>query len=323
MILRLIELYVSLKARLQSEVLMAAVSVIGVPSDLGANMRGANIGPAAVRIAGLHEKLLMLGFAINECGDIAVPLRETLSLQEVKEKNQTSIRDLCSKLSECVFQSLKNNQKPIVLGGDHSQAIGTMSGVCRFAKEQNASVGLIWIDAHADMNTPSTTHTGNIHGMPLSTLLGLGIDDLVRLDGFTPKVRPEHVALLGIRTLDSEEKELCKKSGVRYFTMREIDERGMHAVMQEAIKVVTSGTMGFHLSFDLDGIDPLYAPGVSTPVTGGISLREAHLALEMMADTQKLMSMEFVELNPMCDIEHKTARLVVDLIQSALGKSIL
>jgi len=303
--------------------MIPTVSVIGVPSDLGANMRGANIGPAAVRIAGIHDKLRMLGFQIEECGDISVPLRESLSQQEVQNKNRQSIIDICNRLADSVYKTLKNGNKPIVLGGDHSIALGTIAGVSRYTRDLNAAMGLIWVDAHADMNTPQTTHTGNIHGMPLSAVLGLGHSDLVGLGGFSPKVLPQYVALIGIRTLDSEEKDICKRSGIRYFTMREIDERGMHAVMQEAIRCVSSGTAGFHVSFDMDGIDPLYAPGVSTPVTGGISLREAHLALEMLADTKKLLSMEFVELNPMCDQEHKTARLVVDLIQSALGKSIV
>lgn len=302
---------------------MTIVSVIGVPSDLGANMRGANIGPAAIRIAGLHEKLKVLGFGIDERGDITVPLREVLSAKEILEKHRSSIRDICSRLSDEVFLSLKSGNKPIVLGGDHSFAIGTIAGVSRYVREKSQSMGLIWIDAHADMNTPQSTHSGNIHGMPLSTALGHGFPDLVDLAGFSPKVRPQNVALIGIRTLDSEEKEICRQSGIRYFTMREIDERGMHTIMKEALEVANKGTAGFHLSFDMDGIDPLYAPGVSTPVTGGISLREAHLALEMMADTGKLLSMEFMELNPMCDQDHKTARLVVDLIQSALGKSIV
>jgi arginase len=302
---------------------MTAVTIIGVPSDLGANMRGANIGPSAIRIAGLHEKLKMLGCSIEERGDIAVPLREMLSKAEVDNKHKTAIVDICAKLSDEVYQALQSGRKPIVLGGDHSIGMGTITGVSRFTKDSGEALGLIWIDAHADMNTPDSTHTGNIHGMPLSVLLGRGYPELVGLGGFSPKVRAQNVALIGIRTLDSDEKELCRKSGVRYFTMREIDERGMHAVMKEAIGVVTNGTTGFHLSFDLDGIDPIYAPGVSTPVTGGISYREAHLILEMMADTKKLLSMEFVELNPMCDVEHKSAGLVVDLIQSALGKSIV
>jgi arginase len=302
---------------------MTAVTIIGVPTDLGANMRGANIGPSAIRIAGLHEKLKMLGCSIEERGDIVVPLREMLSEAEVAVKNRLAIKDICQKLSTEVYNALKAGRKPIVLGGDHSIAMGTVSGVGRYVRDERSNLGLIWVDAHADMNTPESTHTGNIHGMPLSTLLGQGFSDLVDIDGYSPKVRPHNVALIGIRTLDSEEKELCRKSGVRYFTMREIDERGMAAVMKEAINVATNGTMGFHVSFDLDGIDPIYAPGVSTPVTGGVSYREAHLMLEMMADTKKLMSMEFVELNPMRDIEHKTAGLVVDLVQSALGKSIV
>jgi arginase len=302
---------------------MTAVTVIGVPTDLGANMRGANIGPSAIRIAGLHEKLKMLGCSIEERGDIMVPLREMLSTAEVSSKHRQSIVDLCKTLAGEVHLALKNGRKPIVLGGDHSIGMGTIAGVSRYAREQNSAMGLIWIDAHADMNTPQSTHTGNIHGMPLSVALGIGYPDLVGLAGVLPMVRPQNVALIGIRTLDSEEKDICRKSGVRYFTMREIDERGMHAVMQEALQVVNNGTTGFHVSFDLDGIDPLYAPGVSTPVTGGISYREAHLMLEMMADTRKLLAMEFVELNPMRDIEHKTAGLVVDLVQSALGKSIV
>ncbi len=302
---------------------MTAVSIIGVPSDLGANMRGANIGPTAIRIAGLHEKLKMMGCEIEERGDITVPLREMISPSELAIHYRPAILEICNRISDEVYRALTLGRKPIVLGGDHSIGMGTISGVSRFTREQNGAMGLVWIDAHADMNTPRTSHTGNIHGMPLSVLLGHGFPDLVNINGFSPKVKAENVALIGIRTLDSEEKELCRTSGVRYFTMREIDERGMHAVMQEAIAVVTNGTVGFHVSFDLDGIDPLYAPGVSTPVTGGISYREAHLILEMMADTKKVLSMEFVELNPMCDSEHKTAGLVIDLIQSTLGKSIV
>jgi arginase len=302
---------------------MTAVSIIGVPSDLGANMRGANIGPSAIRIAGLHEKLKMLGCNVEEMGDLSIPLREMLSNEEVSTKHKNAIIKICEALANEVFLALSRGRKPIVLGGDHSIGIGSITGASLYAKEQQGKLGVIWIDAHADMNTPQTTHTGNIHGMPLSVTLGYGFPELVNIGGFSPKVAPSNVALIGIRTLDSEEKDICRKSGIRYFTMREIDERGMHAVMKEAIQVVTNGTVGFHVSFDIDGIDPLYAPGVSTPVTGGISYREAHLILEMMADTRKLLSMEFVELNPMRDIEHKTAGLVVDLIQSALGKSIV
>lgn len=300
-----------------------AVRIIGVPSDLGANLRGANIGPSAVRIASLHEKIAVLGYKIEDAGDILVPIRETLSKAAANEKYLTTITDICELLRLEVFSALKLNTLPIVIGGDHSIAIGTISGVSEFYKNQNKNIGIIWVDAHADMNSPSSSPTGNIHGMPLLASLGTGIKQLTDLGGFSGKVRPENVALVGIRTLDHEEKRICKESGIRYFTMREIDERGMAQVMRDAIEVATNGTAGIHVSFDMDAIDPLHAPGVSTPVTGGISHREAHLALEMIADTKKLISMEFVELNPMRDIAHKTAELLVELVQSALGKSIV
>ncbi len=300
-----------------------SVRIIGVPSDLGANIRGANVGPSAVRIAGLHDKISVLGYKIEDAGDILVPIRETLPESAAKEKYLTTITDVCDLLRMEVEMSLDRDMMPIVIGGDHSIAMGTISGTSAFYRKKNQSIGLIWVDAHADMNTPASSPTGNLHGMPLSTLLGKGITQLVELGGFAGKLRPENVALVGIRTLDHEEKRICRESGIRYFTMREIDERGMAAIMKEALAVATKGTAGIHLSFDVDGIDPLYAPGVSTPVTGGLSYREAHLALEMIADTGMLTSMEFVELNPMRDVAHKTAELLVELVQSALGKSIV
>jgi arginase len=300
-----------------------SVRVIGVPSDLGANIRGANVGPSAVRIAGLHEKINVLGFKIEDAGDITVPIRETLPESAVREKYLTTITDVCDVLRMEVETSLDRDLMPIVIGGDHSIAMGTISGTASHYRKKKQNIGLIWVDAHADMNTPASSPTGNIHGMPLSASLGKGIPQLVELGGFAGKLRPENVALVGIRTLDHEEKRICRESGIRYFTMREIDERGMAAVMKEAIAVATKDTAGIHVSFDIDSVDPLYAPGVSTPVTGGLSYREAHLALEMIADTGKLTSMEFVELNPMRDVAHKTAELLVELVQSALGKSIV
>ena len=300
-----------------------AVEIIGVPLDLGANLRGANMAPAAVRIAELHQKIGVLGYEIHDRGDLAVPVRDTLPAAAAQSRYLEQIARVAGELQRLVHAALELGRLPIVIGGDHSIAIGAIAGDARFQKEQGGALGLIWVDAHADLNTPETTPSGNIHGMPLSIVLGHGHRDLVAIGGDGPKVRPENVALIGIRTLDAGEKESCRKSGIRYFTMREIDERGMHAVMQEAIAVATRGTTGIHLSFDIDGIDPLYAPGVSTPVTGGISLREAHLALEMIADTGLLSAMEFVELNPMTDVGHKTAQLLVDLVQSALGKSIV
>lgn len=299
------------------------IQIIGVPSDLGANMRGANMAPSAIRIAELHHKIHVLGYKVHDRGDLHVPIRDTLSAESIKSKHLEEIRAICEGLAAEVEGALKAERTPIVLGGDHSIAMGTISGVSSYYRNRQEKMGLVWVDAHADLNTPDTSPTGNIHGMPLSVVLGMGNPTLTNISGFTPKVLPENVALVGIRTLDGQEKEICKQSGIRYFTMREIDERGMHAVMQEAIAVASRNTAGIHLSFDIDGIDPLYAPGVSTPVTGGISYREAHLALEMIADTGLLRSMEFVELNPMTDLAHKTAQLTVELIQSALGKSIV
>jgi len=300
-----------------------SVQIIGVPSDLGANMRGANMGPAAIRIADLHQKIHVLGYDIVDIGDLDVPVRDTLPDEAPKQKYLHQIAKLCDHLQQEVHGALTAGRTPIVLGGDHSIGIGTIAGVSRWHHERGERVGLIWLDAHADLNTPTSSPSGNIHGMPLSVVLGHGHSELTRIGGAFPKIAPENCALIGIRTLDAEEKGLVKKSGIRYFTMRELDERGMAAVMKEAIAVASKGTAGIHLSFDIDGIDPLYAPGVSTPVTGGFSYREAHLALEMIADTGLLRSMEFVEVNPMTDLAHKTAQLTVELVQSALGKAIV
>lgn len=302
---------------------LRAVQIIGVPIDLGANMRGANMGPASIRIADLHQKIQVLGFEVHDVGDLAVPIRDTLGEEAHKTKFLKEIAAVCEDLQNVVCRSLEQNRLPIVLGGDHCIAIGSISGTARFHRQRNQRVGVIWIDAHADMNTPDSSPSGNIHGMPLTSVLGDGHALLTQIGGFSPKVAPENVALLGIRTLDHGEKEIIRKSGIRYFTMREIDERGMAACMREAIAVASRGTAAIHLSLDMDGIDPQHAPGVSTPVTGGLSFRETHLALEMIADTGLLRSMEFVELNPMTDHAHKTALLTTELVQSALGKSIV
>jgi len=300
-----------------------AVEIIGVPLDLGANMRGANMGPSAIRIADLHQKIAVLGYSIVDAGDLEVPVRDTLPDAAKAAKFLPQITRLCQTLERQVHDAMVAGRIPIVIGGDHSVAIGTIAGVSRFHREQGERMGLVWVDAHADINTPPTTPSGNIHGMPLAVALGQGHPELTAIGGNGPKVRPENVALVGIRSIDGDEKDNLRRSGIRYFTMREIDERGMAAVMQDAIQVAAAGTAGIHLSLDMDGIDPLYAPGVSTPVTGGLSYREAHLALEMLADTGLTRSMEFVELNPMTDLDHKTAQLTVELVQSALGKSIV
>jgi arginase len=281
------------------------------------------MGPAAIRIADLHQKIHVLGYDIIDIGDLAVPVRDTLPEDAGKQKFLPQLVKVCDDVQRAVHAALAKNHIPIVIGGDHSIGIGSITGISRFYREKSENVGLIWIDAHADINTPASSPSGNIHGMPLAIVLGHGHEALVKLGGFAQKVKPENVALIGIRTLDGDEKKIVRESGIRYFTMREIDERGMHAVMKDALAVATKGTTALHLSFDIDGVDPLYAPGVSTPVTGGLSYREAHLALEMIADTRMLRSMEFVELNPMTDLAHKSALLTCELVQSALGKSIV
>lgn len=299
------------------------VAVIGVPSDLGANIRGANIGPSAIRIAGLNQKLFALGYDAHDCGDINIPVRESLPANVQQNKYLPAIEDLCVKVADSTYKALENGEFPLVIGGDHSIVIGSFSGVQKFYKKKNKTIGMIWVDAHADINTVESSPSGNIHGMPVAVLLGKGHQSLLKIGNKGPKIRPEHVAMLGIRNIDGAEKEELRKSGIRYFTMREIDERGMFAVMKEALAVAGDATDGIHLSFDIDAIDPLYAPGVSTPETGGLSFREAHLALEMLADTKKLVSADFVELNPSTDVGHTTADLTVGLILSALGKSIV
>ena len=301
-----------------------AVEIVGVPMDLGANIRGANLGPAAIRIAKLHESIKVLGYEVFDDGDIPVPVRETISSDDAKQSYLKIIEDICRQTRDKCFQALELNRIPLMLGGDHSAAIGSIAGVSQWMKKNKGKrPGCIWVDAHADMNTPGSSPSGNIHGMPLSTALGSGYDSLVSLGGDDPCLLPENTVLIGIRSIDHEEARLCKESGIRYYSMRDIDEKGMVTVIQEAIAWAGNGTSGIHLSFDLDGVDPIYAPGVSTPVTGGLSYREAHLMLEMIAESRKLCSMDFVELNPMTDRDHKSAFLMVELIQSALGKSII
>jgi arginase len=299
------------------------VDIHGVPLDLGANIRGSNMGPSAIRIAGLHQAIQNLGFETREMGDLEVKHREQISEKDSEKKYLNVIAEACRDLAERTEKSIEDGALPISLGGDHAFAVGSISGVSSALKKENKSLGVIWIDAHADLNTPETSPSGNIHGMPLAALIGHGFEELTSIKYEGAKVKPENVALIGIRSIDDKEREMCRKSGIKYFSMREIDEKGMSKVMEEAIACATNGTEGIHVSFDLDGIEPLYAPGVSTPVTGGLSYREAHLALELIADSNKLLAMDLVELNPMTDVDHKTAQLSVELIQSALGKSII
>jgi arginase len=299
------------------------VRVIGVPMDLGAGRRGVDMGPSAVRIAGVAYALKDLGYTVEDAGDIVVPSPETRRLVDPKVRYLPEIVHVCDRLRRRVRRSLDEGAVPIVLGGDHSIAIGTVSGVAEYYRGRDEKIGLIWVDAHADMNTPETSPSGNIHGMPLATLLGFGHERLVNIGGFTPKVEARNASLIGIRNLDEKEKVLVQESGLNAYTMRDVDERGMKSVMEEALQRASDGTAGIHMSFDLDGMDPSQVPGVGTAVRGGINWREANLLMEMLADTSKMTSLEITELNPILDDRNQSGRVAVDLITSAFGKRIL
>ncbi|MGA2713908.1 MAG: arginase [Bryobacteraceae bacterium] len=302
----------------------AAIAIIGAPLDLGAGRRGVDMGPSAVRVAGLGRRLAALGYDVSDLGNVPVAQAESVGDAGPSEaKYLSQIAATCERLGELTGQALADGKTPLVLGGDHSIAVGTVAGVSRYFGESNRKIGLLWIDAHADMNTPQSSPSGNVHGMPLACCIGVGPDELARMFGFSPKVDPANVALVGIRDVDQLERETVRATGVRVFTMREIDERGMPAVIDEAIGIATRGTAGFHLSFDMDFVDPQYAPGVGTPVRGGATYREAHLAMEVICDSGKMVSMEVAEVNPVIDEVNRTADLAVELILSAMGKKIL
>jgi arginase len=303
---------------------IARIAIIGAPLDLGAGRRGVDMGPSAVRVAGLGRRLAALGYDVTDLGNIAAAQPEAVEDAGPSDaKYLPQIAASCERLGEMVGQALTDGRTPLVLGGDHSIAVGTVGGVSRFFRESGRKVGLLWIDAHADMNTPQSSPSGNVHGMPLACCIGVGPDSLARMFGFAPKVDPSNVALVGIRDVDLLERGVVRDTGVRAFTMRDIDERGMRSVMDEAISIAMSRTAGFHLSLDMDFVDPAYAPGVGTPVRGGATYREAHLAMEIICDSGSMVSMEVVEVNPVIDEVNRTADLAVELILSAMGKKIL
>jgi len=301
----------------------STVTIIGAPLDLGAGRRGVDMGPSAFRVADLQKHLEELGHEVRDLGDLRVAIPETQVPGDPRLKYLKEIKEICETLRDRVYDARKKGHVPLVLGGDHSIAMGTIAGLAKYHHERKEKIGLIWFDAHADCNTAETSPTGNIHGMPLAAALGLGAPSLVNLAGFSPMVDGARAALVGIRDVDVPERANVKASGVGAFTMRDVDERGMRAVMEEAIKRASSGTAGIHVSFDADGMDPDYAPGVGTPSPGGLSYREAHLAMEMLADTGKVISAEFVEVNPVLDAQNGTAKLAVGLLASLLGKKIL
>ena len=290
--------------------------------DLGAGRRGVDMGPSAIRFAGLSAGLRRLGNNVKYEGNISVPIPEAKTPGRGLKYHREVVK-VCNSLAQRVEKIIDASAFPIVLGGDHSIAMGTVSGISNHYRKKNQNIGLVYVDAHGDMNTPDTSPSGNIHGMPLAALLGIGPQELTNIHGFSPKVRQENTALVGIRAIDRAEREVIKQSGIHVFTMREIDERGIGEVTREVLNVVNDGTAGFHLSFDLDGLDPEIAPGVGTPVRGGIDFREAHTLMEMVADNGRMVGLEMVELNPILDNRNTTGELAVDLILSAFGKSIL
>ncbi len=299
------------------------IEIIGVPVDLGAGRRGVDMGPSAIRIADLEPRLEALGHKVLDCGDLDVMIPETQRVGAGKLRYKAPILAACEELRKHVERSLGEGRMPLVLGGDHSIAIGSVAGSSNHLAAQGEQMGLIWFDAHGDANTPETTPSGNIHGMSLAISLGHGDTDLVNLGGRSPKVQPGNTALIGIRDLDAGERLALKKWGVTCYTMRDLDERGMRDVVDEAIRVASDGTAGVHLSFDLDVLDPEDAPGTGTPVWGGITYREAHLAMELLADRAPIVAVDLVEVNPVLDTQNQTALLAAELIQSLLGKRIL
>ncbi|HEY2456195.1 MAG TPA: arginase [Candidatus Acidoferrum sp.] len=299
------------------------IRIIGVPMDLGASRRGVDMGPSALRVAGLQARIKHLGHQVEDIGNISVRQPEEMQIGEKRAKYVEEIADACKDLGAAVQKSLEEGYLPLVLGGDHSIAAGSISGVAAHFHKDKKQIGCIWLDAHSDMNTPESSPSGNVHGMPLAGILGYGVPELYDLYDYKPKVEPQNVVLVGMRDLDTPEKKLIKKLGVRVFTMRDIDERGMREVMADALKYAMDDTDGIAVSLDMDFVDPSDAPGVGTPVRGGVTYREAHLAMEMIADSEAMASMEIVEINPVIDEHNRTALLGVELVLSSLGKKIL
>ncbi len=300
---------------------MVDVKIIGVPMDLGASRRGTDMGPSAMRVARLGPRIERLGHAVEDLGNVYSPTVETKTAGHTSLLYADEILTVCETLSRRVERVARAGQFPLVLGGDHSIAMGTVGGVARAL--DGGRVGVLWVDAHGDFNTTDTSESGNIHGMPLSAIVGLGDERLVNVGKVAPKARPENVVIVGLRDVDEEEKRLIRKSGISAFTMREIDERGLRNVMQDALEAACRGASWLHVSFDLDCIDPSEAPGVGTPVPGGFTYREGHLVLEMVAEVPFFKSLEVVELNPLMDVHNKTGELAVGLVASAFGKRIL
>ena len=302
---------------------MADIHLIGVPLDLGGGRRGVDMGPSAVRIAGIADRLAALGHRVRDLGDIVTPTPETREAGDPKKRYINEIQAVCEALYAQSLDTLTQGAFPIVIGGDHSLGAGSVAASATFARRQELPLGLIWVDAHADMNTPATTLSGNVHGMPLAALLGEDPRELALIGGYEPKVSPEHTVLVGVRNLDDREKDEVRASGVHVFTMKDIDRQGASSVIEQAIRIACQGTAGMHVSFDLDVCDPTIAPGVGTPVRGGLDYREAHMVMEVLADARRMIALDLVEVNPVLDVQNTTAVLAAELAASALGLKIL
>jgi len=307
----------------QGNPLMNPIHIIGVPLDLGAGRRGVDMGPSAMRIAGVGGVVSKLGRELTDRGDLPAPIRETCRPGDPSKKYIEDIADVCRDVFTTALASQRDEAIPVVLGGDHSLAAGSVVASAACARDEGERIGLLWVDAHGDMNLPETSPSGNVHGMPLAHLLGYGSTELSTILGAHPAVDARHVVLIGIRDIDDLERDFIRESGVTAFTMREIDQLGMSEVATRALAIVNDGTAGFHVSFDLDGCDPEVIPGTGTVVPGGVSFREAHLLLEECAADGRMTSMEVVELNPFLDHANISAERAVTLVQSALGRSIL
>lgn len=294
------------------------IRIIGVPIDLGADRRGVDMGPSAIRYAGLNARLKRIGWDVEDYGNLEVPVPETRVIKDKRLKYLEEIVAINEQLHLIVSEAIKEGVIPLILGGDHSLGIGTLAGLAL----NERSFGLIWFDTHGDYNSLNTTSSGNIHGMPLAVANGIGAQELTSIGGVQKKLREENTVIIGAREMDPEEKEMLRKSKIKVFTMRDIDQMGMTEVVNQGIKIASQGTDGIHVSFDLDVIDPEEAPGVGTPVPGGITYREVHLAMELLADSGLITSMDVVEVNPILDTHNKTAKLAVGLISSAFGERI-
>ncbi len=303
---------------------MKPVHIIGVPLDLGGNRRGVDMGPSAFRIAGLGERIARLGYTVADRGDLPAPIPETQDERDEKKKYIREIAKVCQKLYQTSLASLEDGAMPLVLGGDHSIGAGSVAATADWAKKtRSLPVGLLWVDAHGDMNTPGITLSGNVHGMPLAALLGSEPAELAKIAGYSPKVLPAHTVIIGLRNLDDVEKVAVRDSHVHVVTMKDIDRQGIASVVEHAVDLAGNGTAGIHVSFDMDVCDPLIAPGVGTPVKGGLDYREAHMVMEIVADSGRLLALDMVEVNPTLDMQNTTAQLGTELVLSALGMKIL